>query len=119
VRISDASDLTTSDTSNSAFTINQPPPSITVTVPHGGEVWAIGSTKTMQWTSTGITGGVEIRLSRDGGRAFSEVLFADTPNDGNQTWVVTGFATRGAKIKITSKVNTTVSDTSDTVFTIQ
>jgi hypothetical protein len=119
IRISDAANAATSDTSNSAFTINQPPPSITVTVPNGGEVWAISSTKTIQWTSTGIPGNVEIRLSRDGGRAFTEVLFADTPNDGNQTWVVTGFATRGAKIKITSKVNTSVSDTSDSVFTVQ
>jgi hypothetical protein len=82
-------------------------------------MWAIGSTKTIQWTSTGITGNVEIRLARDGGRAFTEVLFADTPNDGNQTWVVTGSATRGAKIKITSKSNSSILDTSNNVFTIQ
>jgi hypothetical protein len=119
VRISDVADPATSDSSDSSFTISQPPPpaSITVTVPNGGENWPINSSQTITWTSSGVSGNVKIELSRDGGATF-QTLLADTPNDGSQNWTVTGPTTMQARVKISSVSNPTVNDQSDANFTI-
>jgi hypothetical protein len=63
------------------FTIE--PPTLAVTVPRAGEVWPIGSSKTLKWTSNlGKLEPVEIRLSRDGGLTYPIVIVATTPADG-------------------------------------
>jgi hypothetical protein len=119
IKISDAADAATSDTSNSAFTISDPPPatSITMLVPNGGENWQINTSQTITWTSSGVTGNVKIELSRNGGATF-ETLFADTPNDGSQSWTVTGPATTQARVKISSVANPSVNDLSNANFTL-
>ncbi len=43
-----------------------PQQSITVTTPAGGETWYTGSSYTIKWTSTGITGNVQIRCDYPG-----------------------------------------------------
>jgi hypothetical protein len=119
VRVSDVAAPATSDSSDSVFTISQPPPpaSITVTVPNGGETWPIGTSQTITWTSSGVSGNVKIELSRDGGATF-QTLLADTLNDGSQNWTVTGPTTAQARVKISSVSNPTVNDQSDANFTI-
>ncbi|MBI3799873.1 MAG: hypothetical protein HY268_23230 [Deltaproteobacteria bacterium] len=94
--------------------------SITVTVlkPNGGQTWPIGTTKTIRWTSTGVSGDVKIQLSRNGGTTW-KTLFADTPNDGTQTWKVKGKVTTRARIRVQSLANTTIADSSDSNFTIK
>jgi hypothetical protein len=127
VRISDASNSATSDTSNSAFTITAPPPppTITVVAPNGGENWQVGSTQTIQWTSSGGLRGhdaaisnVKIELSRNGVGGPFETLFASTSNDGSEPWTVSGPTTTNAIIKISDASNSATSDTSNAVFTI-
>ena len=108
------------DHSTGVFTIGSGPPpsgSITVTVPNGGEDWPIGSMQTIQWTSTGSIANVKIELSRDGGSTF-ETLFASTPNDGSESWTVTGPATTNALIRISDAANPATTDSSDAPFTI-
>jgi hypothetical protein len=111
--------MATSDTSNSAFTLSDPPPanSITVLVPNGGETWPVNTTQTIQWTSSGVSGNLKIELSRNGGSTF-ETLFAETPNDGSQSWTVTGPATTQARVKISSVATPAVNDQSNANFTI-
>ena len=55
--------------SNANFTIGGG--SLTVTAPNGGETWPIGSSRTIQWTSTGLTGNVKIEVSRNGGTSWA------------------------------------------------
>ena len=105
---------TVSDTSDANFTILQ---SITVTSPNGGESWAVGSTHPITWTSVGITGNVQIDVSRDGGTTWSTIIL-NTPNTGKLNWTVTGPATALARIRITSIDFPGVSDPSDANFTI-
>jgi hypothetical protein len=63
------------------FTIE--PPTLAVTTPRAGEIWTIGSSKTLKWTSNlGKLEQVEIRLSRDGGLTYPIVIVATTPADG-------------------------------------
>ena len=102
---------------STTFTVSGPPPSITVNVPNGGESWQIGTSQAITWTSSNLTANVEIELSRDGGSTF-KTLFSDITNDGSQSWTVTGPTTTQARVKITSLVNMTVSDTSNANFTI-
>jgi hypothetical protein len=91
--------------------------SITVNTPNGGENWAVGSSKMIAWATEGITGRVNILLSRNNGSTWT-TLFSNTPNDGNQAWTVTGPASAQAKIKITSVSTSGVFDVSNAVFNI-
>jgi hypothetical protein len=106
------------DTSNANFTIvNAPVSSVTVTSANGGENWVIGSVYPITWTSSNLTGNVNILLSRDSGTNW-ETLFANTANDGTESWTVGGSTTSVALIKILSATDTGVNDTSDAVFNI-
>jgi hypothetical protein len=100
-------------------TINFALTGITVTSPNGGETWPIGSTQTIHWTSSGITGNVKIEVSRNGGESTSWATITNsTANDGAYKWKVTGPATEQARIRVSSVKAPTVSDISDANFTI-
>ena len=93
-------------------------PSITVEVPNGGEVWNIGTTPTISWTYSNLTGNVKIELSRDGGATW-ETIIASTPiDDGQEPWTVTGPTSDNCLIRITSLTDYSISDTSDQKFKI-
>ncbi|MCI0643626.1 MAG: carboxypeptidase regulatory-like domain-containing protein [Chloroflexi bacterium] len=96
-----------------------PPPagSITVIAPNGGEVWPVGSTQTIQWTSQGVTGNVRLLLSRNGGASYKQIA-NNVPNTGAFQWTVTRPATTQALIRVISIDQPTVQDTSDSVFSI-
>jgi hypothetical protein len=73
-----------------SFTIVNSPAQITVVSPAAGDAWTIGTVQDIAWTQVGDpVGNVRIELSRDGGGVF-ETLFGNTPNDGHETWVVSG-----------------------------
>lgn len=91
--------------------------SVTVQSPNGGEVWPVGSVQVITWRSTGISGNVNVQLSRDGGVSF-ENLFNNLSNTGEVKWTVTGPATVQARVRISSVNDPSVSDTSDGSFTI-
>jgi CSLREA domain-containing protein len=117
VRVSSVNNPSVSDLSNAEFTISQSSAFITVAVPNGGENWQINTSQTIRWTSSGITGSVNIELSRDGGATFV-TLFANTPNDGSESWTVTGLASSNCLVKISSVDDPSISDLSDAAFTI-
>lgn len=94
-----------------------PAESITVVTPNGGEVWQIGSTQTIQWSSQGITGNVKIQLSRDGGASYKQIA-NNVPNTGAFQWKVTKPATTQALIRVISIDQPTLQDTSDGIFSI-
>jgi hypothetical protein len=83
--------------------------------PNGGDIWAIGSTQYVTWTSSGITGDVKIVLSRDAGTTWEAL--AITPDDGSERIVVTGPAAL-ARLKITSANNPKVGDITSSNFYI-
>ena len=85
--------------------------------PNGGVSAPIGQQVNIRWTSTNVPGNVKIELSRNGGVSY-ETLFASTPNDGIQSWVITGPATTQGLIKISSVDDPSIFDTSDSTFTI-
>jgi hypothetical protein len=103
------------DVSDGAFFVTATP-GLTVESPNGGEVWTLNGVRTLFWS--GLEGGaVHIELSRDGGGTW-ETLFARTPNDGSQAWVVAGIPTTEALLRVTRLSPPFVSDVSDALFEI-
>jgi photosystem II stability/assembly factor-like uncharacterized protein len=92
-------------------------PAVQVSVPNGGEVWRIGTSPTIQWNSTSISGNVRVELSRNGGGAY-ETLFVSIPNDGSEAWLVAGTPTANALVRVVSADNAGVRDSSDLPFSI-
>ncbi len=100
------------------YRFNSAVPAITVSAPNGGENWSIGTTQNIQWTSSNVSGDVKIELSTNGGSTFPTILFASTPNDNAESWIVTGPASSSARVRISSVVTPSIADTSNTNFTI-
>jgi hypothetical protein len=107
----------TSEFSQAVAVTGGPLGSIVVTSPNGGESWQMGSTKTIGWSSMGVSGNVTLSLSRNGGASY-DVVVASTENDGTFDWSVTGPATAQARVRVTGVVNTSHRDESNGVFTI-
>ncbi len=103
------------DVSNTNFSITSSQPAITVVSPNGSETWRIGANHTITWTSSNLTGNVRIELSRNAGSTY-ETLYANTANDGSESWTVTGATTTQALIRITSIDFPNVSDVSNANF---
>ncbi|MDO8472684.1 MAG: S8 family serine peptidase, partial [Dehalococcoidia bacterium] len=118
VRVEAASGPALSGQSDSDFTITgPPPPTISVTSPNGGETWVSGSTHTITWTSTSVTGNVRVELSRNSGSAWS-ALGTVAVGTGKLEWKTTGVATTHAMIRVSSISIPAAADTSDGDFTI-
>jgi len=94
-------------------------PSLQLLSPNGGEYWTIGNTRDNTWTSSNLTGNVKIELNRNYPSGSWEVLFASTPNDGAESWVVTGPVSSSCRIRISSVNDPSVWDVSDGNFSIE
>ena len=77
-----------------------PDPSSQVLTPDGGEILAVGDNLPVTWTAIAMTD-VKIELSRDGGGSW-EVLAASTPNDGSESFTVTGPASANCVVRVGS-----------------
>ena len=118
IRITSTTNLAYNDTSDSNFTIS-PISSITVVSPNNGENWTRGTTKTINWTSTGNPGAyVKIELLKAG--VWKSTIISSTLNDGSNPWLIPVTLTPGTdyKVRITSTTNAAYTDTSDNNFTI-
>ncbi|HEV8438171.1 MAG TPA: hypothetical protein VGT40_08755 [Methylomirabilota bacterium] len=115
VRVTSLTNPSVSDISDNNFTIGGG--TIAIAVANGGEVWPIGSSQSIVWTSSGLTGNVKIELSRDGGTSWA-LISGNTANDGAHPWMVTGAATTQARLRVTSLTNPAVFDVSNANFTI-
>lgn len=92
-----------------------PNPSSQVLTPNGGEVLAVGSPLSVTWNALVLTD-VMVELSRDGGTNW-EVLSISTPNDGAETFTVTGPASQNCLVRVGS-LDGTVTDVSNAPFWI-
>ena len=118
-------------TATRSFVVNYAPPlhppsrmNITIVSPNGGELWGSwpaegGERQVIRWTSSGLTGNVNIELSLDGGTTWVS-LFLNTPNDGNEVWRVTESprASARARIRVSNATDSAIFDTSNGNFVI-
>ncbi len=69
--------------------------------PRQASSWKISSLMPIRWETGGLGLNVKISLSRQGGSDGTfEIIFESTPNDGQQNWVVSGFASVNCVVKI-------------------
>lgn len=117
VRVSSTADTNLFDVSDNTFTI-QNTPTISLITPNGGEVFPVGFEKNIEWSSLNVPGNVKVELSRNGGVSY-ETVFANTPNDGSEAWLISGDVTEQAKLKITSIDLPSIKDSSSFDFYIR
>jgi len=117
VRISDAADSNTVDTSDAVFTIYEPgTETITVTAPNGGESLTGGTTYTITWTYTGNIASVAVAYSTDNGANWTTI--ATVLNTGSYLWNVPNVSSTQCLVRVRNAVNSLVSDQSNSVFSI-
>lgn len=116
LRITSVNPSVFTDTSDSAFAIREPS-TLTLTAPNGPAVLAAGKPVDITWSSTGFQGNVKIELTRNAGSEW-EVLFPNIANDGEAQWVVSGPATKSARLRITSIDEPSVTDSSNGLLEI-
>jgi peptidyl-Asp metalloendopeptidase len=85
---------------------------------NGGDILPRNIARNLSWSSENITGNVRVEISRDESTTW-QTLIANTPNDGAESIVVPGRATRRARIRIVSIDSPTVSDSSVRNITIR
>jgi len=96
----------------------EPPGTLTITSPNGGEVVERGTVEDITWTSSGSPGAnVKLEFSDNGGGSWSTII-ASTPNDGVHPTLIPDSPSTNCLIRITSTTYAQVTDTSDAAFTI-
>jgi hypothetical protein len=106
------------DTSDSNFTVVAP--TVTLTSPNGGETWAPGTIQTIRWTYTGGPGTyLKIELLK-GGILNRTITSLAVTSRGSFNWRIPVTQAPGAdySIRITSRTNSSWTDSSDLNFTI-
>ncbi len=98
-----------------AIPLNQ---GIVVTSPAAGANWPVGSTQTVSWSSSNVSGNVNIKLSTNGGSSFPNSLASNTSNDGTQTVTVPNNPSTTCRVRVESVSNTSVFGDNPGNFTI-
>jgi Leucine-rich repeat (LRR) protein len=88
----------TADQLGQDYTATFVPPTITVGVPNGGEIWAAGSTHNITWTQTGLTGNVTIDLYKGG--VFQKILGTAAASAGTLSWALALSETAGTDYRV-------------------
>jgi hypothetical protein len=94
-----------------------PPPSLTLTTPNGGEIWTIGSNRTILWTSMGSIDNVALEFSSDAGANWSPIT-TSTLNDGSFGWMIPGTESNQCLVRVSDGTDGDPSDVSNAEFAI-
>jgi uncharacterized repeat protein (TIGR03803 family) len=95
---------------------------ITVTSPNGGEIWPLGSTRAITWSSSGVTTDMKLVLFKDGVKVGNIVTNIPV-NSGSYKWTVGsyigGFTTAGTGFTVRAiTMDGVLNDFSNAPFTI-
>jgi uncharacterized repeat protein (TIGR02543 family) len=91
--------------------------SLMVTSPNGGEIWQVGSSHNITWTSTGTIGDVNLAYSIDGS-VWTDII-ASTGNTGTYSWTIPAGLAAGSTYMIrVSETDGEPSDISNAAFTL-
>jgi hypothetical protein len=90
---------------------------ILVGSPNGGENYLAGTLQEIMWDWTGLIDFVRIEFSSDNGNSW-QIVEDNVNNDGKTNWIVPSQISSNCQIRISDANVTTVSDVSDSPFTI-
>ncbi len=105
------------NTSDGSITVGTPPSTVMVMAPNGGEDWHVGTQQNIMWAGSGLTD-VKIEYSTDNGSNWISIVNSTSAVGGTYQWTIPDTPTEQALVRITDANNSSVSDTSDAVFTI-
>jgi hypothetical protein len=97
--------------------ILDPPNSLTLSSPIGGETFYGGSGTSIAWTSTGDINSVKLQLSTDNGTSWIPIE-GSLPNAGDYVWPIPETVSDSSLIRISDTSDSLVSDVSGAVFSI-
>ncbi len=117
VRVSDADDGDPTDVSDAVFTIETPPPSVTITSPVGGEYLKVGTVHDITWISFQVVGDIKIEYSTDDKGTWSTIV-GSTDNDGSHSWTVPNKPSSMCYVRLSEAVDGSPSSVSPNPFTI-
>jgi hypothetical protein len=109
--------------SDAPFTIDNTPPSVTLTAPNGGELLRGGTNYTITWSASDAHFGstpIALYYSTDGGASFLNLITAATENDGSYMWAVPALDNANIRVRVvaTDLAGNSNHDDSDASFTI-
>jgi hypothetical protein len=80
-------------------------PTLALTSPVGGEIWPVGTTRTITWTASDPSGmgSVDLLLSIDGGASYPNTIASGIPNTGSYVWTVGPGATTQARVRVVAR----------------
>lgn len=98
---------TTSYTTESTFINPNKQASLTIKYPNGGEIWHVGETVNITWTSANLTkdAKIQIYVSNDSGVKTLLAITHDAPNIGSYKWTVTSSWVKLPNYELSSGVN--------------
>jgi hypothetical protein len=93
-----------------------PPESISLSEPNGGDVWPLGTTQAVTWTTANCTQDIDVLYSADNGSSWTTIA-NDISDSGSFDWVVASAQTTQALVRVQT-ANASVDDTSESCFTV-
>lgn len=93
-------------------------PHFSLLAPNGGEYWFQDSTVNVLWSPGLVAGNVNIELSRNGVAGPWSSIAANTANDGQHAYIVSGTSSDACRVRVTSVSTPDSSDVSAGDFTI-
>ena len=116
IQISDPARVTTIDESDEVFIIGAP--IITIIMPNGGEIFAVGDKPYVTWTSEGtVSDSLVLQYSPDGGTTWY-LATAGIADSGSYQWTVPDALTTNCYFRIYDSLRSATSDDSDLTFVI-
>ncbi|MFH0736446.1 MAG: T9SS type A sorting domain-containing protein [bacterium] len=115
VRVSDVLEAGLSDVSDSDFSIYNP--AVTLTSPNGGELWRVGTTQNITWTSNDIIN-VKLEYTVDGGTNWNLVVASTNAAAGIYAWTIPNAVSGTVKVRISDVTDALINDVSDANFSI-
>ncbi len=115
IKISDAYNSSYWDISDTTFNIVYP--SLVLTSPNGGENWFYGSYQNIMWTSL-VVNNINIEYTTNNGTNWITIATNINSLNGSYSWRIPNTPTLSAKVRIYEVGNTSLSDTSNYIFTI-
>jgi len=92
-------------------------PSLTLNTPNGGETWTVGTQQQIRWSSSNLAGNIHLDYSTNSFASATDIV-ASTPNSGVFTWTLPNDPSANVRVRVSSTLTATISDTSDAVFSI-
>ena len=114
IRISDASDTTVNDVSETKFTIQ----GIKVQSPNGAEIWNVNTQQNISWTSAGVNN-LKIDYTTNNGTNWLPVIASTPASSGSYPWTVSNTPSNQCKVRISDASNSSISGISDNTFSIR